>query len=263
MKEAVMAGTVSDRGQSGRSWETSAAITYAGAAAFGAASIWYALAVEGVTVASEPQFTGDESPARRYRIFYGWVVSTLPQERWYVALAIVGFVSLAAVGLLTIRATGPDARLSRTSALTLALGSSLWIVGNLVQLGGHRAVGLMATHGNPLPTVGSIFFTIEMIDDAFETAAFATIGLALLLARANRQAGERAWSRYTAALGGLCLTLAFAYIRDEGDLVNLLLVTLGTTLLPLWLIWTGARLRGAPVATGRAAVPAAPSPREP
>lgn len=259
-----MAGTVIDQGQSRRSWETSTAVAYVGAAAFGAASLWYALAVQGVTVAREPQFTGDESPARRYRIFYGWVVSTLPQERWYVSLAIVGFVSLAAVGLLTIRATGPDARLSRTSALALALGSSLWIVGNLVQLGGHRAVGLMATHGNPLPTVGSIFFTIEMIDDAFETAAFATIGLALLLlSRTCRQASEPAWSRYSAALGGVCLTLAFAYVRDEGDVVNLLLVTVGTALLPLWLIWTGARLRGAPTATGPAAVPAAPSPREP
>ena len=227
------------QGAARRGREPMTAVTYTGAAAFCTAAIWYALAVQGVAVARQPTFTRHQSSAQRFRIFYDWVVSTLPQERWYVSLAILGFLSLATVGMLMRRPTSHD-QMSAAGALTLAMGSTLWIVGNLFQLGGHHAVGLMATHGNPLRVVSSIFFTVEMIDDAFETAAFATIGLALLLlARVGAQSGQRAWSRYSAGLGTACLALAVAYILDEGDIVNLLLVALGAVAIPVWMIWTG------------------------
>jgi hypothetical protein len=56
----------------------------------------------------------------------------------------------------------------------IGAGAMLWVVGNVVQLGGYRAVGLMATHRNPPATVGSIHFT-DLIDDAFELASFALL----------------------------------------------------------------------------------------
>jgi hypothetical protein len=219
---------------------TTAVLGSVGAIAFAVASVWYGLAVEGITVPKEPVFLGHESLMERYRIFYGWVVQTLPQERLYVSIAIAGFVCLGAVGVLVARAIGRQD--SRVAGSILALGASLWVAGNVAQLGGHRAVGLMSTHGNPLPTVNAISFTLEMIDDAFETVAFAAIGVAMLvLAWAGTQVRGRAWGRFTAALGLLSLVLAGAYVSDQGDLVNLLLLALGAALLPGWLLWTSTR----------------------
>jgi len=52
---------------------------------------------------------------------------------------------------------------ARTSALATGVSSLLWITGNVLELGGHRAVGLMATHANPIQATNAIAFTIDMI----------------------------------------------------------------------------------------------------
>src|SRR6266508_5839550 len=80
----------------------------------------------------------------------------------------------------------------------------LWVVGNVALLGGHRAIGLMATHGNPLETVGSIHFSIDIIDDAFELAAFALIGVGMLAFAGlpmRAAAACLAWGQYTMVIG--------------------------------------------------------------
>ncbi len=139
----------------------------------------------------------------------------------------------------SMRETHPFARVAAT---TMALGATLWIAGNIVLLGGHRAVGLMATHRNPLPTVGPILFTVEIVADAFRTAAFAIVGVAMLtLAIVAIRAGVAAWGRYTAALGVVSLVLSVAYMADNGDLENLLLLAFGVLIVPAWLVWTGMR----------------------
>jgi hypothetical protein len=70
----------------------------------------------------------------------------------------------------------------------------------------------------------TILFTTDTITDAFELAAFAVLGLALV---------------------------AFAGAAAGGGLVDLLLVASGTLLVPAWLIWTGRLLRGPTTAISR------------
>ncbi len=123
------------------------------------------------------------------------------------------------------------------------------MVGNVALLGGHRAIGLMATHGNPLETVGSIHFSIDIIDDAFELAAFALIGVGMLAFAGlpmRAAAACLAWGQYTMVIGLLMLAIAVSYVVDNGDLTNLLLLAGGVALLPTWLVWTGRLLRDEP-----------------
>ncbi len=239
--EATMVGT-----RERRRVGTTGAVAAIGSIALAVAAVWYVLAVEGITVAREPVFAGHETLAEKFRIYFGWVVLTLPQERLYVSIAILGFACLAVVAVLAMREIAADASLARAGTFAVVLGATLWIVGNLIQLGAHRAVGSMAMSRNPLPTVGAIFFTADRIDDAFETAAFAALGVGmLLLARSRMPSGTRAWGRYTAALGAASLVLTVAYLADEGDAIDVLLLVLGAIALPVWLVWTSTRAAGA------------------
>jgi len=107
----------------------------------------------------------------------------------------------------------------------------------------------MATHGNPLETVGSIHFSIDIIDDAFELAAFALIGVGMLAFAGlpmRAAAACLAWGQYTMVIGLLMLAIAVSYVVDNGDLTNLLLLAGGVALLPTWLVWTGRLLRDEP-----------------
>src|SRR5215204_2200617 len=122
-KEGVMEATIAEQR---RSIGTTAVIAAVGAVAFVVASVLYGLAVRGVTVPVEPVFTGEETLGERYRIFFGWVVLTLPQERLYVSIAIVGFACLGVVTILAMRAVAPDRSLSRAGTFGVVLGSSLW-----------------------------------------------------------------------------------------------------------------------------------------
>lgn len=54
------------------------------------------------------------------------------------------------------------------------------------------------------------------------------------------------WGWLSLAVGVVTLLLTGAYAADEGNLVDLLLVTGGVVLLPVWLVSTGALLRRAP-----------------
>jgi hypothetical protein len=135
-----------------------------------------------------------------------------------------------------------DRALARIGALTSGAGALLWITGSVVQLGGHRAVGLMATHTNPFQTTNSIAFTIDTVGAAFALAAFALIGagmLALAAAAAREHPGRRAWARYTALVALTLLVLAGSYAAGSGNLTDLMLIADGVVLLPVWLIWTG------------------------
>ena len=70
----------------------------------------------------------------------------------------------------------------------------------------------MATHANPIQTTNSIAFTIDMIGDAFMLAAFALIGVGMLvLAAAARSPGYRAWASYTVLIALAMLVTAGSY----------------------------------------------------
>ena len=126
--------------------------------------------------------------------------------------------------------------------MLVGAGAAPGITGSVLQLGGHRAVGLMATHANPIQTTNSIAFTIDMIAAAFALAAFALIGVGMLafaVTAAREHAGHRAWAGYTIVVALTLLVLAWSYAAGNGSLSDLLLIADGLLLLPLWLIWTG------------------------
>jgi len=217
-------------------------LAYAGAAAFVVAAGWFWLATKNVTVAAPPQIGPHVPSVQGMRIYYRWQVITLPQERFYTVIAIAGFICLA-MAASYLRDTGAGGRrLTRIGALLVGAGAATWITGSILQLGGHRAVGLMATHTNPIQTTNSIAFTIDMIAAAFALAAFAFIGagmLAFAAAAAREHAGHRAWTGYTIVTALTLLALAWSYAAGNDSLPDLLLIADGLVLLPLWLIWTG------------------------
>jgi hypothetical protein len=223
------------------------AVAHAGAAAFLVAAVWYALVVAEVTVASEPRPQPGQAQQEWFHAYYAWFASTLRQERYYTGAAIVGFLSLMVTAAFVRNAFGRRQPFASVGAQMMGAGVLLWVVGAVVSVGGHRAVGLMTGRGDPIETVNSITWTIDTINDAFELAASALLGAGLLaLAWVGMRAGSRgpAWSRYTLAVGLVLLATAGAYAAQSFDLVDVLLVAGGAVLLPLWLFWTGWLLRG-------------------
>jgi hypothetical protein len=215
------------------------AVPFVGAGAFVLAGVWYWLIAAHVSVSRSPAPGGSlDAGLTRY---YTWFAGTLTQERLDTALALVAFACLAATGAWVAARLETDA--GRFGALLVGLGSVLWIAGNVMQLGGHRAVGLMATHGNPIETTNSIAFTIDMIDDAFELAAFAAIGVGMLaFAIAAARAFGRAWRTTSLVVAVVTGALAAAYVTGPDGLVETLLVVGAVVLLPVWLVLTGRAL---------------------
>jgi hypothetical protein len=216
------------------------AVAYTGAAAFVIAGIWFWLATQGVTVAAAPRAAADVTAQQAMRGYYRWLVTTLPQERYYTSIAIAGFLCLAASAVVARDRLGPDRTPARIGALLVAAGSLLWIAGSVLALGGHRAVGLMATHANPIQTTNSIAFTVDAIAAAFALAAFALIGAGMLgLAAAAPRPARRAWARGTIVVALAVLVTAGSYAAGDDSFTDLMLLIGGAALLPLWLIWTG------------------------
>jgi hypothetical protein len=213
-------------------------VGYAGATAFIIAAAWFWLATKGVTVAPAPRVGPDVGLQQGMRSYYQWQATTLSQERYYTSIAIAGFLCLAAAASFVRDLLGRDRPLARIGAGLVGGGSLLWVAGSVLLLGGHRAVGLMATHANPIQTTNSIAFTIETIGEAFALAAFALIGAGLLgLAAAGRH-GNRGWVRYTIVAALVMLVSAGAYATGNGNFSDLMLVA-GAGVLSGWLIWAG------------------------
>jgi hypothetical protein len=220
------------------------AVAYAGAAAFLVAAVWYALVVAEVTVASEPRPQPGQAQQDWFNTYYGWFASTLGQERYYTGAAIVGFLSLMVTAACARNAFGRRQAFASFGAQMMGAGALLWVVGAVVAIGGHRAVGVMTARGDPIATVNSITWTIDTVNDAFELAGSALFGAGMLaLACVGARAQRPAWSRYTLAVGLVLLATAGAYAAQSFDLVDVLLVAGGAVLLPLWLFWTGRLLR--------------------
>jgi hypothetical protein len=217
-------------------------ITYLGAAGFAVAAAWFWLATRGVTVATAPRTGPGMPPQQAMRIYYQWKITTLPQERYYTSIAIGGFLCLAITAVFLRNLLGHNRALPRAGALAIGAGSLLWITGSVAELGGHRAVGLMATHANPIQTTNSIAFTIDMIAAAFALAGFAMIGagmLALAAAAALQRSRHRAWAAGTAVMALVILATAGSYGAGNDNLSDLMLFAVGVAVLPVWLIWTG------------------------
>jgi hypothetical protein len=232
-RETVMATIhTADRGTSGRATR---GVAYLAAAAFAVASAWYALISAHVTVAAPPSAPAPGEPVDvAMHRWYAWVVTTLPQERAVAVIAVVGMLGLAAV------ASSAGARPGRLSGRVVGVGAVLWVVGEVVLIGGHRAVGLMATHANPIETVNAINFTVDLTNEAFEVAGFALMacGMAGLAAAARRGGTARGWATFTGLVAAVMLLVAGAFAADAGDLATWAQAVGGLLLLPAWLVWT-------------------------
>ena len=214
------------------------------AAALFVAAVWYALIAKRVTVADPPVFAEGEPFDRALRRFVDWKVTTFVQERIDIAIAIVAFLALVGLGLALREYLGRDRPLSVGAPVAITVGSLLWIVGNVIELGGHRALELFARTGNDLGAFDAIQFTIAEIDDWFELTGFALIGVGILAFAAealNSDLVPRSWTFYSIVVGALFILLSAAYVANNGDLVDLLLFAGGIVIAPAWGIWT-ARL---------------------
>src|SRR6266567_157927 len=150
--------------------------------------------------------------------------------------AYLGAAALAAgAGWHTLAVKG----VTVAEAPLIAAGAAIWVTGSLVELGGHQAVGLMATHHNPIRATNSIAFTIDMIGQAFALAAFAFICAGMLaFAWLAVRAGRRAWAGWTLLIGLMCLVTAWSYAAGNGDVTDLMLLADGVAVTPLWMVWT-------------------------
>src|SRR5215467_5304178 len=118
-------------------------VLYVAAAAFLVSAIWYALIANHVTVASPPLASPGEPLDSTLHRWYQWFATTLPQERFDTAIALLGMLSLVIVAATLRGRFGRSATLSRIGGYALGLGGIMWTIGDTLQLGGHRAVGLM------------------------------------------------------------------------------------------------------------------------
>jgi hypothetical protein len=220
-------------------------VAYLGPASFATAAAWYGLATHGVTMATKPTPGPSVSVAEAQRQFMAWFVTTLHQERLYTGIAAVGFLCLVASAMFVRDLIGRDQPLARIAVAVIVTGSTLWIVGNVAQLGAHRAVGLLSTHDYSTETTSAIMFTSDMVQDALEVAAFAAVGIGMLAfarAAAHAPMPGRGWERFTLVLGVAALALVASHVAQvAGGVEDGLLLTIGAVLVPVWLVWSGRR----------------------
>jgi hypothetical protein len=188
------------------------------AVAFFVASVWYFLLSQQISVSDERTFARDVPFDQVLEGFYDWYVTTLMQERLNILVNFVGFLSLIGVALALREVFGRERPFGILATAAATLGSVFWIVGNVVQLGGHRAVEVMARGGNDLDPVNAISFTIDRIDDWFELMGLGLIGLgafAFGIGTIRTGVFPKAWGYYTLALAALLVVVSIAYALEK------------------------------------------------
>jgi hypothetical protein len=220
-------------------------VAYVGAAGFAVAGLWGYLIANGVTVRPEPVPVAGEPLQRQLARDFAWFVSMLEQERFSTTIAIAAFLCLAVVASFLGRrfVARPIASVGTAAVV---IGAVLWVGGAVIQLGGHRAVGLLATHNNPIGAVNAIAFTIDTIQEAVALAAFSLIGIGLVTVAGSAlraRSEPLGWIACSAVAALLTLALAVSYVVDAGSLRDLLVLAAGVAGAPTWLVWTGTLLR--------------------
>ncbi|MBO0844242.1 MAG: hypothetical protein J2P22_02350 [Nocardioides sp.] len=207
------------------------------------AGIWNALIEDHVTVQAPPTDIGPQVPvAEAMHRYYSWYAGTVAQQRADTILAIVGVTGLVILAIELRRRLGTDV-LGRGACTGLQVCGTVWVIGALTEIGGQRAVALMATHSNPIQTVNAISFTTDVTSDAFSAAAFVLLGGAMFAIGIApvRVAGSR-WTLLTGLTGLVALVVAFGYVRGVDSITTWVLGLLAAVLLPAWLVATGRLL---------------------
>jgi hypothetical protein len=210
-------------------------------AALVVAGIWNALIQQHVTVASPPSGIGpDVPPVQAMHTYYGWYAGTVAQDRGATILGLLGVSGLLIVGAGLRRRISPGV-LGTGACTALQAGALVWMVGAVFSIGGHRAVGQMALHGNPIQTVNVVAFTTDVTGDAFSAAAFVLLA-AGMLALATASSPGRGWRSLTVATGLVSAVVAYGYVAGIDSITTYELGILAVLLLPAWLAWTGGVL---------------------
>jgi hypothetical protein len=175
--------------------------------------------------------------------YYSWYAGTVGQQRADTVVAMIGVSGLVLLADALRRRTDRTDLVTRAACTAIGAGGLVWLVGALIGIGGHRAVGLMATHGNPIAAVNSIAFTVDITTEAFSAAAFILLGLALLaIGVAPVRAGLSRWATFSIATGFVSLVVALGYLQGIDSVTTYVLGALAAVLLPVWLVWTGRLL---------------------
>jgi len=210
-------------------------------AALVVAGIWNTLIEEHLTVSSPPsQAEAGGSPLRAMHEHYVWYAGTVAQTRGATILGLVGVTGLVLMAG-ELRHRLPTSVPVRAAGTTLQLGGVVWILGSLAAIGGHRAVGLMATHGNPVQTVNAVAFTTDVTSDALSAASFILLALGMV-ALAFVSLRGRGWTTLTAATSLLSAVVAYGYVAGIDSITTYELGLLAVVALPAWLVSTGRLL---------------------
>lgn len=202
------------------------------------AGVWNALIQDDVTVSAAPRYPHGAPLSEALGDYYRWYATVVGQQRWDTIVALFGVAGLVLMAEALRRQL--DDALIRIACTALALGGALWMVGGIAEIGGHRAVALMSTHGNPIQTVNSVAFTVDLTVDAFSAAAFVLLGCAMVAIGSApvRLAGSR-WTLLTGLTGLTAFVVAFGYVRGIDAITTWVLGLLAAVLLPAWLVATG------------------------
>jgi hypothetical protein len=115
------------------------------------------------------------------------------------------------------------------------------MVGAVVTIGGHRAVALMATHGNPIESVNDVAFTTDVTGDAFSAAAFVLLAAGMLGLATTPYAGP-SLALLSGLAGLLAAVVAYGYVAGIDSITTDELGLLAAVLLPGWLVRIGRLL---------------------
>jgi hypothetical protein len=212
----------------------------AGAALF-VAGVWNALLQEHVTTSAPPSPQAGATPEESMHAYYTWYAGIVGQQRAVTIVAMVGVTGLLLVADALRRRTTDI--VGRAACTAIVAGGLVWLVGSVIAIGGHRAVGLMATHGNPLEGVNSIAFTVDMTVDAFSTAALVLLGLAMVaIGIAPVRPLRPRWALLSIGAGLVSFVVAFGYVNGVDAITSYVLGALAALLLPAWMVWTGRLL---------------------
>ncbi|HEY3530671.1 MAG TPA: hypothetical protein VGK78_16105 [Nocardioides sp.] len=210
------------------------------------AGVWNALIQQHVSVSAPPHVSQEVPPVRTMEIYYTWYAGTVAQERAATILGLIGVSGLVILVAELRRRLGP--RLGRGACTAAQAGGLVWMVGAVAAIGGHRAVGLMATHGNPIETVNAVAFTTDVTSDAFSAASFVLLAVAMpALAAASlggrgRSFGGQGWAALSVLTGLLSAVVAYGYVAGIDSITSYDLGILAAVLMPCWLVWTGRLL---------------------
>jgi hypothetical protein len=221
-------------------WPVGLGLGSAAGAALVVAGVWNALVQEHVTVSSPPMVGPQTPPLQTMQAQYRWYATTVPQER---SATILGLIGVAGLVLLTVelRRRLRDAPVGRGACTAVQAAGTVWIVGALAAMGGHRSVALMATHDNPVQTVNVVAFTTDMTSDAFNAAAFVLLAVGMLGVATASYGGPR-WRALTVLTGLLAAVVAYGYVASVDSVTTYELGLLAAVLQPIWLVWTGRLL---------------------